>query len=241
MKVVREKDLPLQSLVGRKSVVLFGEGSGSELLTHSVAYFDFGHAPGHTHVSDEVFFVHHGAGEVWLDGIPFALRPGSVVHTPGHIEHSVHTVSEQPIRLLAFACPHMVPGSYSDLAPRSRDLTEVPTATSPLVTYEPEDPRPGRALRLRVETDRIGVAVGWIASGETDEISALGRDVVLNVLDGTGEVIHLGQSIPVVPGTAILITGAESVVVVATTDLRLIEGHTTGWQASSNGGGGNDR
>jgi quercetin dioxygenase-like cupin family protein len=233
VKVVHEKDLPVQSLVGRKSVVLLGEGSGSELLTHSVAYFDVGHAPGHTHTSDEVFFVHQGSGEVWLDGIPFALRPGAVVHTPGHIEHSVHTVSEEPIRLVAFACPHMVPGSYSDMAPRSRDLAEVPVATSPLVTYAPEDPSTRRVIGLSVKTDRINVAVRWLAAGQTDEIAALGRDVAINVLDGTGEVTHLGQSTPVLPGTAILLTGAESVVVGATTDLRLIEGRTTGWQPTS--------
>ena len=163
MKVVREADLPVRTLVGRTAVVLFGDGSGSEVLTHSVAYFDVGHAPGHTHASDEVFFVDSGAGEVLLDGVPCAVGPGTLVHTPGDVEHSVHALPGRPMRLVAFASPHMVPGSYPDLPLRSSDRPRrrvVGRASS-----RHKNPRipSDRDPELSIETERIE----WPSDGST--------------------------------------------------------------------------
>jgi mannose-6-phosphate isomerase-like protein (cupin superfamily) len=235
VKVVREADLPVRALVGRTSVVLFGHESGSEVLTHSVAYFDVGHAPGHTHVSDEVFYVDSGAGEVWLDGVPYAIGPGTLVHTPGNAEHNVHALPGSPVRLVAFASPHMVPGSYPDLPPRSSDLPEAATGRSLLVTDGPTDPSDGPGLGASIETERIDVAVRRIPGGDAVELAANGRDFVLNVLDGTGEIRSNGSSVSVAPRSAILLTGDDTAVLAATTDLRIIEGRATGWQASTAG------
>lgn len=228
MKVVHEKDLVFQELVGRRAVVFFGEGSGSACLTHSVAYFDVGHAPGHKHASAEVFFVDHGEGEVWMDGVPYALRSGTIVHTPGQLEHSVHTRPNRPLRLVAYASPHMVPGSYADLPPRSWDMAEVPTNISPNVSYEPADAATGRALGLSVGTKRIDVSVRGIVKGAADTIAAGGRDTVVHVLDGSGEIRQLDRSVQVSAGSAILLTGSEEAVLAATTDLRFIVGRATG-------------
>jgi quercetin dioxygenase-like cupin family protein len=234
MKVVREADLPVRTLVGRTAVVLFGDGSGSEVLTHSVAYFDVGHAPGHTHASDEVFFVDSGAGEVLLDGEPSAVRPGTLVHTPGNVEHSVHTLPGRPMRLVAFASPHMVPGSYPDLPPRSSDLPEATSGgANSLPTQEPTDPGTGRGPEMSIETERIDVAVRRISSGEAVDLAADGRDLVVNILDGTGEVRPNGSPIALSAGSAILLTGGDRAVLAATTDLRFIEGRATGWKPHS--------
>jgi len=235
VKVVREADLPVRALVGRTSVVLFGAGSGSEALTHSVAYFDVGHAPGHTHVSDEVFLVDSGAGQVWLDGVSCTIGAGTLVHTPGNVEHSVHTMPGGPMRLVAFASPHMVPGSYPDLPPRPTDSDAAPSGGSPLVTPEPTEPGTGRGLGLSIETERIDVAVRRIAGGEVVELDARGRDLVLNVLDGSGEVRSDGSPVAVAPGSAVLLTGGDSAILVATTDLQYIEGRATGSPVSSEG------
>lgn len=233
MKVVHERDLPLRTLVGRTAVVLIGEASGSDVLTHSIAYFDPGHAPGHTHVSDEVFLVDNGAGEVWLDGIPHDIRPGTIIHTPGNLEHSVHTRSDCPLRLVAFASPHLVPGSYPDRPARFSDLRAVPAGASSLVAYEPKDPSSGRGLGLSVQTERIDVAVRWIAAGDAVDVAAHGRDLVLNVLEGTGDMHGNSSSVSLTPGSAILLTGGDSAVLAATTDLRVIEGRATGWRPST--------
>jgi quercetin dioxygenase-like cupin family protein len=234
MKVVREADLPVRTLVGRTAVVLFGDGSGSEVLTHSVASFDVGYAPGHTHASDEVFFVDSGAGEVWLDGVPCAVGPGSLVHTPGNVEHSVHTLPGRPMRLVAFASPHMVPGSYPDLPPRSSDHPEATSGrASPLATQQPTDPGAGRGPDVSIKTERIDVVVRRISGGDAVVLAANDRDLVVNVLEGTGEVRANGSVIAVSAGSAILLTGGDTAVLAATTDLRFIEGRATGWQPPS--------
>ena len=203
MKVVREADLPVRTLVGRTAVVFFGDGSGSEVLTHSVAYFDVGHAPGHDHASDEVFFVDSGAGEVWLDGVPCAVGPGTLVHTPGNVEHSVQTRPGGHMRLVAFASPHMVPGSYPDLPPRSADLPEATSGgASQLAIREATDPGTGRGLGVSIETERIDVAVRRISGGEAVDLAANGRDLVVNILEGTGEVRADGSLIAISAGSA---------------------------------------
>jgi mannose-6-phosphate isomerase-like protein (cupin superfamily) len=231
VKVVRESDFRGKALAGRTAVVLFGERSGSDALTHTVAYFDTGHAPGHTHVNDEVFLVDRGAGEVVLDGVAHAIRPGTLVHTPGDLEHSVHTMSDGRVRLVAFTSPHMVPGSYADLPPRSSDGPELPHESSTLVIHEPEDPMTGRGLGVSTATERLAVGVRWLDAGETVEIIAHGRDTVLNVLDGTGDIRQDGVSSPLAPTSAILLTGEEHAVLTATTDMRVIEGRVIGPEA----------
>ncbi|HEV8403357.1 MAG TPA: cupin domain-containing protein [Candidatus Limnocylindrales bacterium] len=228
MKVVRESDFAAKALAGRIAVVLFGRDSGSEVLTHTIAFFDVGHAPGHTHVNDEVFFVDSGEGEVLLDGVPHTIGPGTLVHTPGDMEHSVHTTSDGPVRLVAFTSPHMVPGSYEDLPPRTPDRREALAGDSPLVIHERDDPVTGRGLGVSITTDRLAVATRWIDAGDAVEIAANGRDAVINVLDGTGDIRQDGVSSPVARGSAILLTGEDCPILHATTDLRIIEGRAIG-------------
>ena len=95
--------------------------------------------------------------------------------------------------------------------------------------YEPSDPGSGRGLGVSIETERIDVAVRWIAGGDSVDVAARGRDMVLNMLEGTGEVRLNGSSSSVAPGSAILLTEGDSAVLTATSDLRVIEGRATGW------------
>ena len=60
-----------------------------------------------------------------------------------------------------------------------------------------------------------------------------GRDLVVNVLEGTGEVRADGSPIAVSAGSAILLIGDDTAVLAATTDLRFIEGRATGWKPHS--------
>jgi uncharacterized cupin superfamily protein len=112
------------------------------------------------------------------------------------------------------------------------DVGEVPTGESPFVTYEPMDPSSRRGLGLRVETERINVAVRWIAGGDAVDVAAHGRDMMLNILEGTGDIQRNGSSIPLTPGSAVLLTGGDSAVLAAATDLRVVEGRATGWRPS---------
>ena len=98
------------------------------------------------------------------------------------------------------------------------------------MTHEPTDPSDGRGLGVSIETERIDVGVRRIPGGGAVDLAANGRDLVINVLDGTGEIRPNGSSVAVGPGSAILLTGEETAVLAATTDLRILEGRATGWQ-----------
>src|SRR5712692_1498773 len=121
--LIHESDAEPYQLVGRTTRLLVGESSGSRTVTHNVSYFHPGHAPGHVHdPEEEVFYVDEGVGEVWIDGVPFALRPGTVVHTPMGVEHNIHVTGSTQMRIIGSFSTHVIPGRYLNLPPRSQHL-----------------------------------------------------------------------------------------------------------------------
>jgi mannose-6-phosphate isomerase-like protein (cupin superfamily) len=145
MFLIHESDVEPSELEGRTTFLLVSRSSGSRTLTHNVSYFQPGHAPGHVHdPEEEVFYVDEGEGEVWIDGVPFGLEPGTAVHTPTKVEHNVHVTGDVPMRIIGSFSPHVVPGSYPNLPARSYDLLEPPSTEAEFVVRvnptEPIDP-----------------------------------------------------------------------------------------------------
>ena len=51
----------------------------------------------HRHPPPEVYVVTAGTGTVFLDGREHAVRPGSSVYVPGHVEHGVLNPGTEPL------------------------------------------------------------------------------------------------------------------------------------------------
>lgn len=203
MYLTHERDVPATQLIGRSTHLLIDARSGSTHLTHNVSYFAPGHAPGHVHdPEEEVFYVDAGSGEVWIDGIPYALQPGTTVHTPQRVEHNVHVASSVPMRIIGSFSPHVVPGSYPNLPPRSRDLPYPPNERSDRVIAVADDHDGPVITTDRVHLERRRT------EGATS-IAADGHDLVVHVLRGTGRIETPTTTATLGPGSVVLLTAAE--------------------------------
>jgi uncharacterized cupin superfamily protein len=238
MFITHERDAVAVELVGRSSKLLIGPASGSAMISHNVAYFVTGHAPGHVHlVEEEVFYVAAGEGEVWIEGTPYHLRPGTAVHTPQGVVHNIHTTSREPLRLLGLFSPHAVPGAYANLPPQSRDLDAPPTNRVSFVVYEDERSTSADDGGILLRTERIEVAIQRLATGGELELAASGRDLVVHVLEGTGALRYGPTATPVETGTAFLLTDLDAATLHADTPMCLLEARATGWRPSDTIGG----
>lgn len=203
MYLTHERDVPATQLIGRSTHLLIDARSGSTHLTHNVSYFAPGHAPGHVHdPEEEVFYVDAGSGEVWIDGVPYALQPGTTVHTPQRLEHNVHVASSVPMRIIGTFSPHVVPGSYPNLPPRSRDLQHPPSERSDRVIVAADDHDGPVITTERIHLERRR------ADGSTP-IAADGHDLVVHVLRGTGRIETPATTATLGPGSVVLLTASE--------------------------------
>lgn len=208
--------------MGRTTRLLVGESSGSRTVTHNVSYFHPGHAPGHVHdPEEEVFYVDEGVGEVWIDGVPFALRPGTVVHTPMGVEHNIHVTGSTPMRIIGSFSPHVIPGRYPNLPPRSRDLAEPPTNTASFVVHSNlDDVTPGQLL---IATDRITIALRNISMGDSCEMAADGGDLIGHILVGKARIAAGQTTYRLRPASVVVLTGDERATITTLEPVRLLE------------------
>ena len=235
--VINERSVEPTQLAGRTSKTLISAANGSGIITHNTAVFAEGHAPGHVHrVEDEVFFVNAGEGEVWIEGVPYGLRAGTAVHTASELVHNIHAAA--PLHLLGFMVPHTVPGSYADVPPLSRDLDKPPENRASFVVYADERSVPGEPRSELLATERVTVALVLASPGSDVTYGAYGRDLIVHVLEGGGEVRVVapltegadgGDAGTVDAGSAILLTGDEVAVLSAREDMRLLEVRATEW------------
>jgi quercetin dioxygenase-like cupin family protein len=208
MFLVHESDAEPYQLKGRTTRLLIGASSGSQTITHNISRFPFGHAPGHVHdPEEEVFYVSEGAGEVWIDGVAYVLGPGTTVHTPMGVEHNVHVTSREPMTIIGNFSPHVIPGRYPDLPPRSRDLATPPDAEARFVVHAGAGK--GDGLRLLVETERMSVGLREVPAGASIALVAGGSDLVAHVLSGRARLRTSDAVYRVRAGSVILLVAGE--------------------------------
>lgn len=221
MFLIHESDVEPTELEGRTTFLLVGRSSGSRTLTHNVSYFRPGHAPGHVHdPEEEVFYVDEGEGEVWIDGVPFRLSPGTTVHTPTKVEHNVHVTGDVPMRIIGSFSPHVVPGSYPNLPARSHDLPEAPSNEARFVVrVNPTEP----IDRAVITTARMTLRLRSIDAGEGWQLKAGGRDQVVHVLAGRATIAVGDVLYGLRRGSVVVLTGNDEAVITASEATRLLD------------------
>jgi quercetin dioxygenase-like cupin family protein len=219
--LIHESDAEPYELKGRTTRLLIGASSGSRALTHNVSYFPHGHAPGHIHdPEEEVFYVDDGTGEVWIEGVPYGLAPGTTVHTPMGVEHNVHVTSEGPMRIIGNFSPHVIPGRYPDLPPRSKDLPEPPQTKAAFVVRAAGGEAPWEPL---VQTERMSVGLRLIDSNGSLALDAGDADLLVHVLSGSGRLRATDATYRVRRGSVVLLVAGESASLEAEGPMRALE------------------
>jgi mannose-6-phosphate isomerase-like protein (cupin superfamily) len=221
MFLIHESDVEPSELEGRTTFLLVSQSSGSRTLTHNVSYFRPGHAPGHVHdPEEEVFYVDEGEGEIWIDGVPFRLEPGTAVHTPTKVEHNVHVTGDVPMRIIGSFSPHVVPGSYPNLPARSYDLLEPPSTEAEFVVrVNPTEP----IDRAVIATARLILRLRALDAGEGWQLTAGGRDQIVHVLAGRAT-IAVGDAVyRLRRGSVVVLTGTDDAVLTTSEAMRVLD------------------
>ena len=226
MFLIHESDVEPTELEGRTTYLLVSRSSGSRALTHNVSYFQPGHAPGHVHdPEEEVFYVDEGEGEIWIEGVPFRLEPGTTVHTPMKVEHNVHVTGTIPMRIIGSFSPHVVPGSYPNLTARSHDLSEPPTTEAAFVVrVNPAD----ATDRPIIATERLVLGLRTVAAGDSWRFLAAGRDRVVDVIAGQATIAMGDARYRLRRGSVVVLTGDDEAVLTAREPTRILDVATTG-------------
>jgi quercetin dioxygenase-like cupin family protein len=219
--LIHESDAEPYELKGRTTRLLIGASSGSRALTHNVSYFPHGHAPGHVHdPEEEVFYVDDGTGEVWIEGVPYGLAPGTTVHTPMGVEHNVHVTSEGSMRIIGNFSPHVIPGRYPDLPPRSTDLPEPPRTKADFVVRAAGGDGAWQSL---LQTDRMNVGLRLISSDTPLVLDAADADLLVHVLSGSGRLRATDATYRVRRGSVVLLVAGEAANLEADGSMRMLE------------------
>jgi mannose-6-phosphate isomerase-like protein (cupin superfamily) len=112
-RIVRWADRPtLPATPNREFRYLVNEDVGCLDVTQFVGVIPPGRAGMHSHTYDEVVYVVEGEGFLHVDGTePTPLAPGSCIHLPPLLEHSLENVGDDPMRVLGVFHPSGDPAS----------------------------------------------------------------------------------------------------------------------------------
>ena len=90
---------------GREFRLLATPEVGCSSVTQFVGYIPVGRAPDHFHKYDEVVYVLDGTGELHIGGESRPLRPGSCVHLPARLVHSLENSGPDQMAVLGVFRP----------------------------------------------------------------------------------------------------------------------------------------
>ena len=114
--VVNEKEVEFVKLTGRDHKMVVGPGKAMEAENMAFGIADFppnAHAPAHGHgQAEEIIYILTGRGEIYFDGRPEPVEPGSVAYVPTGVEHSVNNLSDEVMRIVYVFSPPVAQGSY---------------------------------------------------------------------------------------------------------------------------------
>lgn len=109
---VRYAEQPtLPATPNREFRYLVNEDVGCPDVTQFVGVIPPGRAPFHSHTYDEVVYVLEGEGFLHLGGEKTPLRPGSCIHLPPLVLHSIENAGTRPMRVLGVFHPSGDPAS----------------------------------------------------------------------------------------------------------------------------------
>ena len=113
---IHEREVDYVALPGRDHKMIVGPGKSmqAEHLAFGVADFPANaHAPGHAHPKEEeIIYVLTGRGEIYFDGAPERVEPGTVVYIPVGVEHSINNQSGETMKIVYVFSPPVEQGSY---------------------------------------------------------------------------------------------------------------------------------
>jgi mannose-6-phosphate isomerase-like protein (cupin superfamily) len=90
---------------GRMFRLLATPAVGCATVTQFVGYIPVGRAPDHFHTYDEVVYVLEGEGALHIGGETEPLRPGSCVHLPARLVHSLENTGPGEMQVLGVFRP----------------------------------------------------------------------------------------------------------------------------------------
>jgi quercetin dioxygenase-like cupin family protein len=99
-----------------RTILSADESSGAMSVVDSLSPAGNG-PPRHIHQrEDEVFILHSGECEFWLEGETFRRRAGQAVFVPKGREHTFRVVGEMPCRHLIILTPGGFEGFFAEMA-----------------------------------------------------------------------------------------------------------------------------
>jgi len=112
---IHERDVEAVSLPGRDhKMVVKPQNIGSKFMCAGVADFPANaHAPAHAHQKEEeILYVLSGQGNMYFDGVPEPLEPGTFMFVPPGVEHSLESTTNEILKVFYVFSPPVEQGSY---------------------------------------------------------------------------------------------------------------------------------
>lgn len=113
---VHENEVEYVPLAGRDHKMIVGPGKAMEARNMAFGVADFppnAHAPAHDHAgAEEIIYILTGHGEIYFDGTPEPIEPGTVAYIPVGVEHSINNKSGQVMKIVYVFSPPVAQGSY---------------------------------------------------------------------------------------------------------------------------------
>jgi len=113
---IHESEVEAKQLPGRSHKMIIGpNGFGkAKNMCFGIAVFPANkHAPAHIHLNEEeIIYILEGEGEIYFDGTPEPVKPGTCIYIPQKVEHSINNKCDIPMKLVYVFSPPVVQGSY---------------------------------------------------------------------------------------------------------------------------------
>lgn len=116
MYTIHEDEVKAKKLPGRLHKMIIGPDNFGKCKKMCFGLADFppqAHAPAHIHSKEEeIIYVLTGLGEIYFNGVPEAVRPGTCVYIPPGIEHSINNTGKEIMKVAYVFSPPVVQRSY---------------------------------------------------------------------------------------------------------------------------------
>ena len=113
---IHEREVTAAHLPGREHKMIIGPDNFGKAKNMCFGIADFPthhHAPAHVHdTQEEVIYILKGKGEIYFNGIPEEIEPGSCIFIPPGVEHSINNTSNEILKLAYVFSPPVKQGSY---------------------------------------------------------------------------------------------------------------------------------